>query len=108
MESLESIKRIRRRDNVEYWFARELQSALEYKEWRNFTSAIDRAKDVCKASNIPIVEHFIDVEKSYRMPNGGRREIGDIAVTRFGCHLIAKCGDQSKEAISKARLYFGD
>ena len=27
----------------EYWYARELQKALEYKDWRNFNKVIDRA-----------------------------------------------------------------
>ena len=28
----------------EFWYARELQSALEYKEWRKFEGVINKAK----------------------------------------------------------------
>lgn len=27
----------------EYWFARELQKSLEYKDWKNFQNVIDKA-----------------------------------------------------------------
>ena len=29
----------------EYWFARDLQKVLEYKDWRNFLKVLDKAKD---------------------------------------------------------------
>ena len=40
--SFENIKHI---DNYgdEYWYARELQKVLEYKDWRNFQKVIDKA-----------------------------------------------------------------
>ena len=38
----EEIKHIDENGN-EYWFARELQKVLEYKNWRNFNKVIDRA-----------------------------------------------------------------
>ena len=28
---------------IEYWYARELQRVLEYKDWRNFQKVIDKA-----------------------------------------------------------------
>ena len=36
-------------DSVEYWYARELQKVLEYKDWRNFKKVIDKA--VLSANN---------------------------------------------------------
>lgn len=38
----EDIKHIDECGN-EYWFARELQKVLEYKDWRNFQKVIDKA-----------------------------------------------------------------
>ncbi len=35
-------------DGIEFWYARELQGVLEYKEWRNFLKVIDKAKEACK------------------------------------------------------------
>ncbi len=34
----------------EYWLARELQKALEYKEQRKFEGVIKKAKEACKKS----------------------------------------------------------
>lgn len=41
----ESIKHIDEYGN-EYWLARELQIALEYKEWRKFKGVINKAKEI--------------------------------------------------------------
>ena len=35
---------------VEFWYARELQTALEYKQWRRFENIINKAKDACQKS----------------------------------------------------------
>ena len=34
----------------EYWLARELQSVLQYTEWRKFKGVIDKAKIACESS----------------------------------------------------------
>lgn len=34
----------------EFWYARELQKVLEYKDWRNFKKVIDKAKESCENS----------------------------------------------------------
>lgn len=58
----ESIKHIDENGN-EYWYARELQIILSYKEWRKFEGVINKAKDACNNSNIEIFDHFVDVDK---------------------------------------------
>ena len=40
--TFESIKHVDDYGN-EFWFARELQKVLEYKDWRNFQKVIDKA-----------------------------------------------------------------
>lgn len=42
----ESIKHVNEY-GVEFWYARELQTALEYKQWRRFENIINKAKDAC-------------------------------------------------------------
>ena len=50
-------------DGNEFWYARELQKGLEYKEWRNFSKVIEKAKEACeKAGNVEI-SHFVDANK---------------------------------------------
>ena len=42
-ETFESIKHVNEYGN-EFWYARELQSILEYTEWRNFQKLIEKAQ----------------------------------------------------------------
>ena len=41
---------------VEFWYARELQTALEYKQWRRFENIINKAKDACQNSGNDVSE----------------------------------------------------
>ncbi len=50
-------------NGTEFWYARELQTALEYTEWRNFEKSVKRAKEACAASGFAELDHFVDVNK---------------------------------------------
>jgi len=50
-------------EQVEIWFARELQEILGYARWENFIVAINRAVDSCKTQNISIDDHFREITK---------------------------------------------
>lgn len=52
----------------DFWYARELQIALEYKQWRRFENVIEKAKEACKNSQNQVFEHFADVGKTSPMP----------------------------------------
>ena len=41
-------------DGTEYWYARELQTVLEYSDWRNFANVIDKARIACENSGISV------------------------------------------------------
>ena len=43
-QTFESIKHVNEYGQ-EYWLARELQSVLEYAQWRNFVEAIEREQE---------------------------------------------------------------
>ena len=51
------------REQVEVWFARELQELLGYARWENFTVAISRAVESCKTQGISVDDHFREVTK---------------------------------------------
>ena len=89
----------------EFWYARELQIALEYKQWRRFSNVIDKAKEACLNSGNNVLEHFADVGKTSPMPNGGEKEIGDIELSRYACYLIVQNGDPRKKAIELIEHY---
>jgi DNA-damage-inducible protein D len=93
-------------DNIEFWFARDLQHLLEYTEWRNFTKVINKAKTACETAGHAISDHFVGVNKMVQIGSGTERNIEDIMLTRFGCYLIAQNGDPKKETIAFAQNYF--
>ena len=93
-------------DNIECWSARDLQSIFNYSDWRNFVKVVDKAKISCKSSNNDVSDHFVDTNKMVGLGSGSKREITDIALTRYACYLIAQNGDPSKQEIAFAQTYF--
>ena len=104
-KTFEDIKHIDEFGN-EYWYARELQLVLEYKQWRRFEQVIDKAKEACKNSDINVLEHFADVGKLSKRANNAKVTINDYKLTRYACYLIAQNGDSRKKVIALAQTYF--
>ena len=51
------------KEQVEVWFAMELQTVLGYARWENFLVAISRAVESCKMQNVNVDDHFREVTK---------------------------------------------
>lgn len=50
-------------ENVEFWFARDLQGPLGYSRWENFLTAIQRAIESCETTGYAVSDHFRGVTK---------------------------------------------
>jgi DNA-damage-inducible protein D len=104
-KSFEAIKHVSS-DGEEFWNARELAPVLEYVEWRNFTKVLKRAKLACKNSGYSVDDHFVEVNKTIKMPKTATKQVADFQLTRYACYLIVQNGDPRKEVIALGQTYF--
>lgn len=81
----------------EYQCARELQVALEYKEWRKFSGVIEKAKDACNNSKIKASDHFVQADKMVAIGSGVKRKQVDYDLLFDS----TKCRFQKKDFIKE-------
>ncbi|MDH8676730.1 DNA damage-inducible protein D [Fusibacter bizertensis] len=93
-------------EGIEFWYARDLQQALDYSKWSTFSNVINKAKEACENSGNNVLDHFADVGKSIDMPKGAVRIIDDLMLSRYACYLIVQNGDPRKEIIAQGQSYF--
>ena len=91
---------------VEFWYARELQVVLDYKEWRKFENVIKKAIKSCENSSISAIDHFVGIDKMVQIGSGAERKQQDYKLSRYACYLIAQNGDSRKKVIALAQTYF--
>ena len=101
----ESIKHIDETGR-EYWLARELSKALQYKDYRNFELTIFKAMDACKNSGFDVLDHFGEVTEMVSIGSGARRGFPSYILSRYACYLTVQNGDPKKEEIALAQSYF--
>lgn len=90
----------------EFWYARDLQVALEYEKWDNFQKVILKAQKACEnAGNVP-TDHFADVGKMITLAKGAQRKVDDYMLSRYACYLIVMNGDPRKQVIAIGQTYF--
>jgi phage antirepressor YoqD-like protein len=97
---------IRRDDRAgEYWLARELMPLMQYAQWRDFAVVVEKAK-----ASLALVQGASAAQANFadsRKVSGARGPAGaDYRLTRFGAYLTAMAGDDTKEAVARARVYF--
>lgn len=76
-QSFENIKHIDE-NGIEFWYARELQKVLDYKEWRKFEKVIQKAINACKNTCISEEEHFVGTDKMVQIGSGAERKQKDF------------------------------
>lgn len=98
--------RIRREDGYgEFWAGRDLMPLMRYAQWRDFGIVIEKAR-----ASLALVQgaeeaarHFAEERKT---PATGGPAAQDYRLTRFGAYLVAMAGDDTKESVAQARVYF--
>ena len=89
----------------EFWYARELQIALDYKRWDKFQNVISKAMEACKNSENNVDDHFSHVGKIVEA-GATYKDVGDIELSRYACYLIVQNGDSRKKVIALGQTYF--
>ena len=79
---------------------------MEYKRWDKFCNVINNAKKACENSNYKVFEHFSQVGKTSKMPNGGVKNLLDYKLSRYACYLIVQNADPRKEVVALGQTYF--
>ena len=92
-------------EGKEYWNARELQQALQYKEWRKCEGVIEKAKTACDRSQSPVESNFVQMDKIVKT-GISTKNIKDYKLSRYACYLITQNGDSHLEIIALAQTYF--
>lgn len=77
-------------EGLEFWSARELSSVMGYAQWRNFQSIIEKAKESAKSTGESISDHFSDVSKIVTLGSGSQRQLDDVMLPHYACHLVAQ------------------
>ena len=101
----ENIKHVDEYGN-EYWYARELQVALDYKRWDKFCKVIENAKIACEKSGYDVLDHFSQLGKMVEIGSGAKRKQGDYELSRYACYLIVQNSDPKKHVVALGQTYF--
>src|SRR3546814_18759162 len=92
-------------ENIECWYARDLQEPLGYARWENFMTAIRRAMEACESTGYSVDDHFRGVTKMVPLGSGAERPVDDFMLTLYACYLVAMNGDPPQETIAFAQSY---
>ena len=90
----------------EYWFARDLQKVLEYKDWENFNKVIDKAIISANNSIHDNEDWVVDLNNPIKTGKGKQEFIKDYKLSRYICYLIVQNADPSKEVVALGQTYF--
>ena len=90
----------------EYWFARDLQKVLEYKDWKSFNKVIDKAIISANNSIHDNEDWVVDLNNPIKTGKGKQEFIKDYKLSRYICYLIVQNADPSKEVVALGQTYF--
>ena len=74
-EKFDSIINTDEKENIEYWYARDLQVLLGYTQWRNFLEVMKKAMISCESAGFTVSNHFAEVSKMVELGSGSKRKV---------------------------------
>jgi DNA-damage-inducible protein D len=90
----------------EFWMARQLSKALDYADFRNFTSVIEKAIEACKNSGYNTLDHLVGFNEVVAVGSGATHTYPSYKLSRYACYLIVQNADPSKEVVAFGQTYF--
>ena len=90
----------------EFWGARQLARVLEYTDFRNFLTVINKAKEACLNSGQLIDHHLVDFNEVITHGKGAKQLYPSVKLSRYACYLIVQNADPSKEVVALGQTYF--
>ncbi|NJL76718.1 MAG: DNA damage-inducible protein D [Saprospiraceae bacterium] len=90
----------------EFWTARTLAKALDYSDFRNFLSVIEKAKEACLNSGQQIENHLVEFNEMVPIGSGAERAMPSYKLSRYACYLIVQNADPGKEVVALGQTYF--
>ena len=108
MNASNTFSQIRHMDESgrEYWLARELASAIGYKDWRNFKGIIEKGMQLCLDNNASVDNHFVEHNEMVEVGSGAIRSVPSYKLTRYACLLISMCINSKKTQALEALQFF--
>ncbi len=90
----------------EFWGARQLSKALEYSDFRNFISVIEKAKEACENSGQPVEYHIVETNEEIKHGKGAMQSYPSFKLSRYACYLVVQNANPSKEIVALGQTYF--
>lgn len=84
----------------------ERENFLKYREFRNFSPVIEKAKEACTNSGQSISEHFVEFHEAIVGGNNAVKEYSSVKLSRYACYLIVQNADPNKKVVALGQTYF--
>lgn len=101
----EQIKEVDENGN-EFWGARKLSKILEYTDFRNFQTVVNKAIEACKNSGQNPMHHIVEFNEEIIHGKGAVQSYPSFKLSRYACYLIVQNADPSKEIVALGQTYF--
>ena len=101
----EQIRRTNEAGN-EFWPSRDFARVLDYADYRNFETVIEKARTACFNSGQRVDDHFVEITEMVEIGSGAQRAVKTVMMSRYACYLVIQNADPAKEIVAIGQTYF--